>query len=103
MSFLSFVILYFLIGLVAIGIMYICDEDNLLNIRNDKVLQESLFLTYIFWIVFFLIYLLYGFVGRFMRWYINLLENICIAGYRIILTQMKMVNRWKWGKLLRVK
>lgn len=78
MSFLSFVILYFLIGLVAIGIMYICDEDNLLNIRNDKVLQESLFLTYIFWIVFFLIYLLYGFVGRFMRWYINLLENICI-------------------------
>lgn len=65
MSFLSFVILYFLIGLVAIGIMYICDEDNLLNIRNDKVLQESLFLTYIFWIVFFLIYLLYGFVGRF--------------------------------------
>lgn len=61
MSFLSFVILYFLIGLVAIGIMYICDEDNLLNIRNDKVFQESLFLTYIFWIVFFLIYLLYGF------------------------------------------
>lgn len=78
MSFLSFVILYFLIGLIAIGIMYICDEDNLLNIRNDKVFQESLFLTYIFWIVFFLIYLLYGFVGRFMRWYINLLENICI-------------------------
>lgn len=78
MSFLSFVILYFLIGLVAIGIMYICDEDNLLNIRNDKVLQESLFLTYIFWIVFFLIYLLYGFVGRFMNWYIDLLETICI-------------------------
>lgn len=96
MSFLSFVILYFLIGLVAIGIMYICDEDNLLNIRNDKVLQESLFLTYIFWIVFFLIYLLYGFVGRFMRWYINLLENICIR-------KNNLKNRNICDKLLIIK
>lgn len=71
MSFLSFVILYFLIGLIAFGILYIYD-DKIFNIRNENA-SEQVFI-YMTWLLFFSLYLIIWC----MNWYIDLLETICI-------------------------
>lgn len=69
MSFLSFVILYFLIGLIAFGILYIYD-DNLFSVRSKD--ESDQIIVYMIWVVFLVLYL----SRIFIHWYTKLLEYV---------------------------
>lgn len=69
MSFLSFVILYFLIGLIAFGILYIYDDD-LFSVRSKD--ESDQIIVYMIWVVCLVLYL----SRIFIHWYTKLLEYV---------------------------